>query len=895
MLSDFFSDFKYRLRMLFRRGTVERELDDELRFHIEREAEKHIARGTPRQEALRLALVDFGGVQRIKDDTRDAHGTGLLDAFLQDLHYAWRGIRTRPGFALAVVLTLGLGLGANTAMFGIVDRLLFRPPPFLKNADRVHRVYLTATRDGNRLTFRNHSYARYTDLTDWTRSFVRTAAFAYRPVPLGTGQDTREMIVGAVSASFFDLFDAPPVLGRYFLPEEDAPPMGRPVLVLSYPFWQTRYGGHADVLGQTLQVGSRPATIIGVAPRGFIGLSEDGSGPVAWMPITAHAGARDAGYVRAYNWTWLEMVAERKPEVSAAAASTDLTQAFVKSYEAQRLVRPLPPAEQARPVAVAGPIQYARGPLARSDTKVATWVSGVAVIVLLVACANVANLLLGRAVRRRREIALRLALGVSRGRLVRQLLTESLLLAGLGGLAALGLGTLGARVMGALFLAGSEAVPVLEDGRSLAFLGLVTLGVALLTGIAPALTAGKGDVIGALKAGGRDGSQRASRTRNGLLLAQMVLCVVLLVGAALFVGSLRAVRSLRLGYDIEPVLYAGANLRSVKLSLPEYRELSRRLVEAAQATPGVVMGSPAESVPFWSNLEDDLFVPGVDSVRRLGRFLLQAGSADYFAVMGTRILRGRGISAADAAGSPRVVVVSEGMARRIWPGKDALGQQIQIGEEAYSTVVGIAEDMRARLLTGEQEYWYYIPSSQFSGRPELAVLARVNGKAADFAEVLRKSLQAVMPGDGYVIVRPMEDLVGPNRRTWELGATMFVVFGGLALVLTTVGLYSVIAYSVAQRTHELGVRVALGASSRNLLWLVVGKGVGFAALGIVIGSGIALLAGPSVQPLLFAQSPSDPVVFVLVAGVLLLVAVLASAGPARRAVKADPTVALRAE
>jgi putative ABC transport system permease protein len=901
MLAELISEIRYRLRTVFRRGAVEQELDAELQFHLEREAEKHVARGMPRDEALRRARLDFGGVERIKDDTRDAHGTRLLDSVLQDLRYAWRGVRSKPGFSIAVILTLALGLGANTAMFGILDRLLYRPPPFLRNGAEVHRVYLTATRDGNRLTVRNHSYARFNDLSAGTRSFTRTAAFANRPVPLGTGEDTREMIVGAVSASFFALFDAPPVLGRYFLPEEDAPPSGSPVLVLSYGFWQSRYGGRADVLGQTLQTGNRLATIIGVAPEGFIGVSEDGGGPVAWMPITAYAHAlRGPGYVGGYGWTWLEMLAERKPEVSVAAASADLTQAFVRSYEAQRLAQPQvarPPASEARPTALAGPVQYARGPLAHNETKVATWLYGVAVIVLLVACANVANLLLARAVQRRREIALRLALGVTRGRLVRQFLTESLVLFGLGGIAALVVATLGVRVMGALFLPGSETVPVLGDGRSLAILGYSIVNFGLLTGIAPALTAGRGDAVSALKSGGREGSPRMSRVRAGLLISQMVFCVVLLVGAALFVGSLRAVRALRLGYDIDPVLYVDANTRSARLSDPEQEALVRRLLEVAQATPGVTGGTSAVSIPFWSNREDDLAVPGVDSVARLGRFLLQAGSPNYFAVMGTRILRGRGINAADGPQSPRVVVVSEGMERVLWRGRDAIGQQIRIGgsDAPYSTVVGVAEDVRGRLMAGEPEYWYYLPDAQYDSRADLNLLVRVNGTARDFGEALRRRLQAAMPGDGYVIVRPMEDLVGPNRRSWELGATMFVVFGGLALVLATVGLYSVIAYGVAQRSHELGVRVALGASGGRMLWLVVGQGIAFAGVGIVIGSVIALLAGLRVRPLLFNQSPSDPVVFVAVAAVLLVVAVVASAGPARRAVRADPTVALRSE
>jgi putative ABC transport system permease protein len=895
MLSELWSEIRYRLRALFRRKELERELDAELLDHLERETEKHQRAGLSREAALRRARVDFGGVERIKDDSRDARGLAALDSLLQDLRYAWRGIRHKPLFSIAVVLTLALGIGANTAMFGIVDRLLFRAPAYLRDPARTNRVYLTWLQNGKPRTERNFEYPRFADLTRWSKSFARTAAFANRQLPVGTGEDTREMLIVTVSGAFFEFFDAPPALGRYFGPAEDTPPAGAPVAVLSYGFWQTRYGGRPDALGQQLVLGTVPCTIIGVAPRGFLGISDDGNSPAAFMPITTYAGSRNPAFVQSYNWGWLEMLLERKPGSSVAAASADLTAAYEKSWEAERLKNRIPPASVARPQALAGPLQFARGPLADRDSKVATWVSGVALIVLLVACANVANLLLARAVGRRREIAMRLALGVSRRRLVQQLLTESLLLAALGGLGGLALAQWGGRLLGKLF-SGVGAARVWSDWRSLGFLALVTLGVALLTGLAPALHAGRGDVVSALKAGAREGSYRRSRTRTALLLLQGALSVVLLVGAGLFVQSLRHVRAFRLGYDIDPVLYAEPNLRGVRLSAAEGRALEDRLLAAAATMPGVVSASFSVSVPFWSNEGRFLIVPGVDSVLKLGHFMLQSGSPEYFATMGTRILRGRGIQAGDQAGGPRIVVVSENMAKLLWPGRDALGQQMRIGSDtaAFSTVVGIAEDMRGRSISGEPEFWYYVPHAQHDAW-YAGLVARVNGRARDFSEDLRKRLQQAMPGSAYITVRPLQEFVGLNERAWEFGATMFVGFGALALVLAAVGLYSVIAYTVAQRTHELGVRAALGARSRDMLWLVVGQGVAFTAAGIAIGGAIALLAGRWIEPLLFGQSARDPAVFGLVAAVLLVVAVVASAAPARRALRADPTVALRTE
>ncbi len=901
MWARLWSELRYRGRALLRRPTVERELDEELRFHLELEAEQHRAAGVPAGEAMRRARLAFGGVEQTKERSREGRGLLLLEQLSQDLGYALRALRRNPGFTAAVILTLGLGIGINASMFGVVDRLLFRAPPFLRQPDQVHRVYLQ-TFDRDRLrTESTFEYTRFLDLRRWSRDFSSIAAYSVRQIPVGTGPDSREMNVGTISAQLFEFFDAPPVLGRYFTAAEDTVPIGAPVAVLGYGFWQTRFGGRSDVLGQALRVGTADYTIIGVAPRGFEGITDEGP-PAVFVPITTFAGTFRAGpmvanYYTRYNWGWLNVLARRKEGVSQQAADADLSQAYHRSYENERTISPrLTPPEIARPQALAGPVQGERGPQQSTVTRVAAWVSGVALVVLLIACANVANLMLARAVRRRREIALRLALGVGRARLFRQLLTESLLLAGAGAAVGLLLAEWGGAVLRTLFLPAGTSQGALADPRTVAFALLLAALAGGLTGLAPMLQARRTDLADALKAGARDGGYRRSRARTALLLLQATLSVVLLVGAGLFVLSLHNVRGLRLGYDTDPVLYIYPNERGVKLSDPDAAALRQRLVAAAREVPGVERASLGLTVPFWDTWQDDLFVNGIDSVSRLGSFTLQAGSAEYFSTLGTRVLRGRGFSVEDRAGAPRVVVVSSSMARVLWPGQEALGQCLRIGADTMpcTTVVGVAEDIKQTRLTDDPGLHYYLPIEQY--HPEGAVIfARMRGDAAAQKELLRRTLQPLMPGDGYLSVTALSEIVGPNVKSWQLGATMFLAFGALALLLAAIGLYGVIAYDVVQRTHELGVRIALGASVRNVVRVVVGDGMRIALLGAVLGSLLALWAGRWIAPLLYAQSPRDPMVFGVVCGVLLLVALAASAVPALRAARVNPTVALRAD
>ena len=823
----------------------------------------------------------------------------LREHILQDARYALRGLRRSPGFAAAVALTLGLGLGANAAMFNVIDQAMFRPYRYLRDPASVNRVYLRVP-GGQRLIGREaFPYARYLDLKNWTTSFSQTAAFFPVTVAVGTGEASRERPIAAVSASYFDFFNARPVLGRYFVAAEDTTPSGAQVAVLSFALWKSEFGGR-DVRGESIQVDNVLCTIIGVAPDGFVGVA-DGGAPSVFIPITTFGGHQPGGssveYWRRYSWDFVEMMVRRKPGVSPAQASADLTLAFMRSRDAARLIHSWMPAkDKSRPVAIAGALKVAAGPYPGLEARTLVWVSGVAVIVLLIACANVANLFFARALRRRREVALRLALGVTRGRLIAQSLTESLILSALGCTVGIVFAQWGGVALRRLVLPDATALDVGTDWRTLGIALVAALIVGVLLSFVPVLLAGRAELTSTLKSGMRESTYQRSRLRSTLLVAQGALSVVLLVGAGLFTRSLDHVRDMRLGYDPNPVLMARWQRRGALMTTDERVAFRRRLLDVAKNIAGVEAAAFVSNVPLEGTSTMSLFVPGIDSVARLGRFTYQSASVDYFTAMGTRIVRGRGFTNGDIAGAPTVVVVSESMARTLWPAQNALGQCLRAGADSMpcSTVVGIAEDA-VHDPVADQRMRFYLPLEQFPSEGGSLVVLRTRGRPDAMAEAVRRSLQAAMPGQQYITVEPMTNLFDAQRRSWQVGATMFVAFGALALIVAAVGLYGVIAYMVAQRMHELGVRIALGAQGVDVVRLVVGEGLRFATIGVGVGAAIALGAARWIQPLLFQQSAKDPVVFAVVSILLIGVALASSAMPALRAMRADPNTVLRTE
>jgi putative ABC transport system permease protein len=904
---DLMREWLTRLVDWLRRDALDRELSEELRFHQSQLERDVRAEAADVAEATQIARRRLGNALRVREDARDRWSIPSLDRVQQDVRYALRGLRRSPGFTATAVITLALGIGANAAMFDVVDRLMFRPLAYLRDPGTVHRLYWQTDDRGTTRTVMSSPYTRYLDMTRWTTSFSQLASFSERPLAVGDGEGARELRVGVVSASFFEFFDARPALGRFFIAAEDSPPRGADVVVLSHRYWRSELGG-GDVLGQTLRVGNVSATIVGVAAPGFNGVN-DANPPAVYIPITTYAGSTGTDdaktYYTRYDWGWAQTMARRKPGVSVDQASMDATNAMRRSWEANRALEPgLPASDVARPRAVVSALRPGAGPDPALEARTALWVSAVAAIVLCIAVANVANLSLARAARRQRETAVRVALGVSRGRLVRQSLTESLLLATVGAAAALLVAQwAGAAIRRLLITTQSVPVQVYADARTLVVTSGIALAVGILVGLAPLAVLGRGGAFAplggglarTLRGGARGGSTEGVRLRAALLVTQAALSVALLVGTALFVRSLARVKAMPMGYDAEQVLLVNHVTRGGFPGDSAIRAQRDLLLAEAAALPGVESAAWISSAPFVSTSNTAIFVAGIDSTARLGTFTYQATTPDYFRVMGTRIRRGRAFTAEDRFGAPNVGVVSESMARVLWPQGNALGQCFRVRADTMpcTTVVGIAEDMVQRDITADARFHFYLPIDQFRRTSGRGLLVRVRTDPVQGGEDVRRALQRVLPSTSYLTVQRLRTIVEEAQRPWRLGATMFGVFGVLAVIVAAIGLYGVVSYGVTQRLHELGVRAALGARPAAIVRLVVGQSVRYAVAGVVVGTLLALAAARWIEPLLFRQTATDPAVYSVVALVMILVAAAASAWPASRAARVDPVDALR--
>ncbi len=893
--------FLRRLARLFRMKSSDAELQEELAFHRAQYERDAIGRGASPAEARRAAQRAMGNETLGREDARAVWLWPALEAVWADIIYALRGLRRNPTFAFGVILTIGLGIGANAAIFSVIDRLLLRPPAFMAQPSHVQRLYIYRSASGVERP-RALPYALYADITREAKSFTQFAAFARRPLGVTRNGVTRLMDIDVVSASFFRFFDAPPQLGRYFTDAEDALPEGAPVVVISATAWKNEFGSRDDVMGSTIRIGDLSYTIIGVAPDGFRGMAPYRA-PFAFIPL-ATFGARDGGPRWASNYGHsfgMEMMVRRPPGMTVDGASALLSDAYRRSYQALATANPRMPAmSEARPRILAAPVLAERGPAPSSVARIVTWIGGVTLVVLLIACANVANLMLARMVRRRREVAVRTALGAGRRRLFRQLFVEGAVVALLGGFAGLVLAIWGSATLHAVIIPTAPRVPVLSDTRTLLFAAALVLSVGLMTGFVQVLQAGRLSLIDDLKSGARDGTHRRSRTRVALLSIQCALSALLLVGAGLFVQSVKNVKDVPLGFDPDRVMAVSLNnMKGTGFDSTATVALRLRLLETARAVPGVSNATLQESVPFAGTTSWPIAVDGIDSTRALGEFTFNTVSSGYFATMGTRILRGRGIEDRDVDGTERVMIIGESMGKVLWPGENPIGRCVRIGippEKApCTTVVGIAEDIRSSGFDADPRVFsYYLPAAQWNPQ-EGGLFVRGEQNVRQIVEPLRTELQKQMPGTSFVTVAPLANVIDSRMRSWTLGAGVFGVFGALALVLAALGLYSSIAYSVAQRRKELGVRLALGTDRSRVVRFVVREGLLFAVPGVAAGCAIALAAGRWVRPLLFHESPYDPMVFVTVSAVLIGVAALASWAPATRASQLDPREALQAD
>ena len=825
-----------------------------------------------------------------------------MDSLFQDLRYAARSLARTPVLAVAAVLTLGIGIGANSAMFGVVDRLFFRPPALVKDPGRVRAVDFTVTsRTFGTYTAPLGTYPRLVDFQRRAHSFAGVAAYAGHQFSLGTGEGAQKVDAILVSAQFFTVAGIRPVLGRFFSDSESSAAQAAHVAVISSEFWRRQFGGAASVLGTTLQLGRSLYTIVGIAPPKFGGFEMHV--PDVWMPMGAAAPEALWGHVLTCDGCfWFGGVVGRlAPNVTVAQAAAEATALYRNYVPAQGKPQDSDSTATAR-LSSLNQAMVGEGPTG----PLSIWLAAVCGIVLLIACANVANLLLARAVQRRREIALRVALGSSRGRLIRQLFVESALLAVLGGAAAVLVAMWAGPVLRAAIISQANAADAV-DTRMLIFTAAGALVTAVLAGVAPALHAITPDISGALKSGAREGHFQRSFTRTGLLVGQVALTLVLLTGAGLFVATLRHVQGLRLGFDADRLIVASVDLDGMGLKKPAILDMYRRIQNRVAQVPGVTSASLSIGTPFQSSWAIGLKVPGRDSLPsvKTGGPYIDAVTPEYFRTMGTAIRQGRSFTDADTWGAEHVAIVNETFAKMVWPGENALGKCLLIGGDeekkqtpACTLVVGVAEDSRRSDVREETNLQYYVPLAQsdslFSDGPS-SLLVRTVGASRDYEANVRRAVQATDPSLPFPSVSPMPQLFANRLRPWRLGSSLFSLFGGLGLLLSAIGLYGVLSYMVSQRTSELGIRVALGAARRDLLTMIVSQGLKVTAIGLAIGVVGSLVAGKALNSLLYGVSPHDPVVLTLVTVVLVLVATLASYFPALRATHVDPMVALRHE
>jgi putative ABC transport system permease protein len=893
--------------------TLVRDIDDEIAFHLQARARALEGAGMSPVEARRQAEREFGDVSSARAELasidrvtvrRERRGE-WWDALRHDVRLSLRGMRRSVAFSVAVILTLALGIGVNAAMFGIADRLLLSPPAHVRAADEVVRVMYRHIPEGPSLmrtgvpgeitVVSRLLYREYALLRDGVSGFQSAGAYATVSTSvLGRGAGSAEVEVMPATASLFTTLGVQPALGRFFSEAEDRPPHGQLVAVLSDALWHERFGGDASVLGRTLELGHEQYEIIGVAPRGFTG--PELTGPDIWIPVSV-VGPRSAGdqWHVDDSMRWLRMVARLDAGVSLDAARAQASTIFGNA-NAERF------AKDTSFTVVLSSLIAARTPasdaaLEQRSGRIALWLLGVSVLVLLIACANVANLLLARGMRRQREIGVRMAMGVGRLRIVQHVFTETLLFALFGTALGLLLAHWGGGFARALLLPDVQWTGSAVDGRVLGFAIAIAASSALLAGMLPALHAARADAASALALGGRT-TRRRSHVRRTLIAVQAALSVLLLVGAGLFLRSLQAVSHVELGFEPDRVAMLRWHDEGLDWNTQRVQALYDAGLERVRALPDVEAAAISTTAPMWIQLFGYIQVPGLDTLPERVRTntLYASVSTDYFRTVGARIVRGRAFSDTDVPGSPRVAIVTQDLADLLWPGEAPLGKcivQRRDPEKNCASIVGIVEHTRYDDVLAEPTPMYYLPLKQEPGFGLRNILVRPRSHDRDAIHAIGEALQTLEPGLPHVSTQWLSDEVKPQLQPWRLGATLFTAFGVLALLLAAVGIYGVITYDVEQRRRELGVRVALGARARSLVRLVMNDAVTVVAAGLVAGLITAAIVTRFMEPLLYNVPSRDPAVL-LSASVLLLAVACGAAGlPAWRAAGAQPTDALR--
>jgi predicted permease len=882
------SRMKHLLRIVLRREVAERDLDEELRFHLDAQIQENIRRGMSPAAARAAAYEAFGGIERIKEQCRDARGGRFFEMLHQDVRFAIRTLRANPGFTFVAVLTLGLGIGANTAVFSVVQGVLLKPLPY-SDPDRLVLLRQSAPLAGQPIV--GISIKEYFDYREQSPDFDALVEYHQMNFDLLKRGEPDRVSTGVVSHNFFDVLGIQPVVGRTFRPEDDRPGAVA-VLILSHAYWHSKFGGDPNIVGQVFQMNDRPHTVIGVLPNvPHFPNENDVYMPVLACPFRAQA-ERNINQNRRI-FSALVVFGRLKPGVTRQRAA-----AGVEAI-CGRFVRDNPKAYRAGSGFGATALDV-RGELTRDARPLLLILMGTTGLVLLLACANVANLTLARMIRRDREMALRTALGAGRGRLVRQLLTESTLLAVAGG--AVGVLFASSTIdMLTLFVARftQRSDEVAIDPRVLLFTLIVSMLTGLLFGTVPAL-ASRVDLVKALKEGGKGAADAGGhrRLQGALIVVQVAVSVVLLVGAGLLLSSLYRLQRVDPGYRGERVLAAEAFGNFSKYPTPEsLLAFYLPLLDRLEVQPGVVSAAVTNAVPL-SGL-----APGSTPLQIEGRTTddpdrrptadIRIASTRYFETIGVPIVRGRTFSELDHREAPRVVVINESMTR-YWEGTDPIGSRISAdGGQNWATVVGIVGDVRQFGLDRQAVAQVYVPLRQTPFGLAGRVLVRTTGDPVSAAGVVRSTIHAIDPDMPVENVRTLDDLRETFLATPRLTATLLGIFAALALFVTITGIAGVIATSVSERTQEFGIRMALGAEPGSVLGMVLRQGMALVAVGLAIGVAGSLLLTRALSGLLFEIEPTDPRTLIIVSLVLIAVAAIACFVPARRATLVQPTIALR--
>jgi len=885
------ASIRQRLRSLGQRREMKREIDEELRFHLEQRTAENLAAGMAPEDAAREARKRFGNLQGIREECRDTKGASFGETTLQDIRFGLRMLGKNPGFTAVVVLSLAIGIGANATVLCWIQNILLRPLPGVANQEELAVV---TTLHGTTM-WESVALPDLKDQAALKQVFAGVIGSTVTPVCI-TADDRAEWICGQITtANFFEVLGVKPLLGRAFVQEEDAQPGGHPVLIIGEGLWKRRFGGDPAVIGRTVDVNRHRFTIVGVVPATFRG-TVNGLKCDFWAPVTMcqELANQSRKSLDRRSDHWLQTQARLQPGVSRAQAqaaldtlSSQLEKAYPDSNRENRLLL----------------LPLWKSPYGGQSVMlpVLSLLLAVSLGVLLIVAVNVANLLLARATRREREIAIRLAVGAGRGRLIRQMLTESLLLALLGGVIGAGL----ARWMMEsiqLFFPHTHlplGMAFSLDGRTLGLISLVTLGTGLLFGLAPALQASSPSVNDALKESGRSAAGGAPRHRvlGALVVSQIALALVLLVCAGLCFKGLDQARRTDLGFNPNHLLYAGLSIGMNGYSEDAGRIFYRDLQQRLAALPGVESAALSSWYPLGFSGGGSWGVEVEGYPRQPNEDLdvdLSVISPGYFKTMEIPLLDGRDFTDRDDAQATPVAIVNDAMAKRFWPGQNPIGRKFKAAG-ATRTVVGVAKTGKYHSLNETARCFLYTPCQQGLHDRNLSLCLRTAGDPSALANAVRQEIQKIDPRVEAWGMFPMTDYIQPAFLAQKIASSLLALLGLLALVLATMGVYGVMAYGVNQRTREFGIRAALGARTADVLLLVLRQGFVLGFVGVIVGLALTLAVTRLLANFLHGVSPFDLEIFIAVPLLLYLVTLFASWLPARRAARVNPIVALKEE